>query len=75
MVGRMARERTARGPLTRWLQHGACLGLMMLVFLASATGQSLVTVGASSEAVERAAEIAQSQSTTSPENRPTIAGR
>jgi hypothetical protein len=75
MAWQMARGRTTRGPLTRWLQHGACLGLMMIVFLACVTGQSVVTVGVSSEAVQRAVEIAQNQSTTSPEILSTIAGR
>ena len=75
MVGQMARGRTTRGPLTRWLQHGACLGLMMLVFIAYTTGQRVVTVGASSAAVQRSTEIAQNQSTTSPEILSTIAGR
>jgi hypothetical protein len=75
MARQMARVRTTRRPLTRWLQHGACLGLMMIVFIAYATGQSVVTVGASSEAVQRAVEIAQNQSTTPPEFLSTIAGR
>jgi hypothetical protein len=75
MAGQMARGRTTRGPLTRWLRHGACLGLMMMIFIACATGQHMVTVGASSEAVQRAIEIAQNQSTTTPEILSTIAGR
>jgi hypothetical protein len=73
MAKQMARERTSRAPMNRWMQHGACLGLMAIVFVACATGQGLVTVGTSRAAVERAAEIAMNQATTSPENLPTIA--
>ena len=75
MVGRMARQRATRGPLTRWVQHGVCLGLMLGLFVAYATGHSQVLVGESSAAVRHATEIALNQATTSPENLPTIAGR
>ena len=75
MVGRMAQERTARGPLARWVQHGVCLGLMLGLFVAYASGNGQVMVGSSSEAVQRATEIALNQATTSPENLSTIAGR
>jgi hypothetical protein len=73
MVKQMARVRTARAPMNRWMQHGACLGLMAIVFVACATGQGLVTVGTSHAAVKLAAEIAMNQATTSPENLSTIA--
>jgi hypothetical protein len=73
MLKQMARERSDRAPMNRWMQHGACLGLMAIVFVACATGQGLVTVGTSHAAVKLAAEIAMNQSTTAQENLPTIA--
>jgi hypothetical protein len=75
MVGRMARQRKRQGPLTRWVQHGVFLGLMLGLFVAYTTGNSQVIVGESSAAVRHATEIALNQATTSQENLPTIAGR
>lgn len=75
MGGQMAPQRTTRGPLTRWVQHGVCLGLIVGLFFAYVTGNSQVMVGESRAAVQHATEIALNQSTTSPENLLTIAGR
>jgi hypothetical protein len=75
MVGRMARGRATQEPLTRWVQHGVCLGLMLGLFVAYVTGYSQVIVGESRAVVQHATEIALNQATTSPENLPTIAGR